>query len=194
MALNKTAAAYLAYFAYIDQALDTPNPADFSQLLGKVPAGAANGPWTLTWGPALNDGTLCYVAKGADGTYGVAFRGTNTDDEVTGWFQNIVEDGSATLVPWLYSSASSTLEITTGTNIALALAAAATDPATGISLLDYLRGLAAAGPLELIVTGTSWASWRRRLSHCGRTASRRLPHGTNHSPTGSLRHSSTMRR
>ena len=155
MALNKTAAAYLAYFAYIDQALDTPNPADFSQLLGKVPAGAANGPWTLTWGPALNDGTLCYVAKGADGTYGVAFRGTNTDDEVTGWFQNIVEDGSATLVPWLYSSASSTLEITTGTNIALALAAAATDPATGISLLDYLRGLAAAGPLELIVTGHS---------------------------------------
>jgi len=148
--------------------------------------------------------------KGCRRTYGVAFRGTNTDDEVTGWFQNIVEDGSATLVPWLYSSASSTLEITTGTNIALALAAAATDPATGISLLDYLRGLAAAGPLELIVTATasaarlpsprpdgcktSWASWRRRLSHCGRTASRRLPHGTNHSPTGSLRHSSTMRR
>ncbi len=154
MALNKTAAAYLAYFAYIDQALDTPNPSDFTALLSQVPAGAANGPWTLTWGPALNDGTLCYVARGADGTYGVAFRGTNTDDEVTGWFQDIVEDGSATLVPWLYPSGG-TMEITTGTNIALALAIGATDPTSGLSLLDYLRGLAAAAPLELIVTGHS---------------------------------------
>lgn len=155
MALNKTAAAYLAYFAYIDQALDTPNPADFTQMLGQVPAGAANGPWTLTWGPALNDGTLCYVAQGADKTYGLAFRGTNTDDEVTGWFQNLVEDGSSPLVPWLYPSAGGTMEITTGSNIALALAIGATDPATGLSLLDYLRKLAAAGPLELLVTGHS---------------------------------------
>ncbi|HVC62736.1 MAG TPA: hypothetical protein VND19_20530 [Acetobacteraceae bacterium] len=155
MALNRTAAAYLAYFAYIDQALDTPNPSDFAQLLAQVPQGAANGPWTLAWGPALNDGTLCYVAQGADGTYAVAFRGTNTDDEVTGWFQNIVEDGSASLVPWMYPSAGGTLMITTGTNIALALAIAATDPVTDMSLLDYLRGLTAAGPLELMVAGHS---------------------------------------
>jgi hypothetical protein len=53
MALNKTAAAYLAYFAYIDQALEVPNPADFVQMLAQVPAGAANGPWMLTWEAGL---------------------------------------------------------------------------------------------------------------------------------------------
>jgi hypothetical protein len=33
MALNKTAAACRTYFAYVDQALDFPNPPDFVQML-----------------------------------------------------------------------------------------------------------------------------------------------------------------
>ena len=66
MALNRVAAAYLAYFAYIDDALETVQASDFVTCLGKIPAGAANGPWNLCWGPAVNDGVLGYVAQGAD--------------------------------------------------------------------------------------------------------------------------------
>src|SRR5271169_2707094 len=73
MAVNKVAAAYLAYFAYIDDALETVLASDFVTLLANVPAGAANGPWRLCWGPAVNDGTLGYIAQGSDGTYALAF-------------------------------------------------------------------------------------------------------------------------
>ena len=54
MPVNAYAAAYLAYFAYIDDALDTVQASDFVQMLGQVPAGSPNGPWTLTWGPATD--------------------------------------------------------------------------------------------------------------------------------------------
>jgi len=157
MALNKVAAAYLAYFAYIDDALETVRGSDFANLLKTVPAGAANGPWTLTWGPAVNDGILAYVAQGADGSYGLAFRGTDTDTSITGAFQNFLADAEAfNFVPWLYPQGQTPpLQLSAGTNQALALAIAATDPATDTSLLDYLRSLAAKGPLELIVAGHS---------------------------------------
>ena len=42
-----------------------------------------------------------------------------------------------------------------GINDALALAIGLTDPVTGLSLLDYLRGLAKTATLELMVTGHS---------------------------------------
>ena len=157
MALNKTAAAYLAYFAYIDDALDTVQASDFVTLLAKVPAGAANGPWTLTWGPAVNDGVLGYVAQGADGTYALAFRGTDVDGSISGSFENVLADADAFfLIPWLYPQQSGApLQISAGINQALALAIGLTDPTTSVSLLDYLRGLAKTGTLELIVTGHS---------------------------------------
>jgi alpha-beta hydrolase superfamily lysophospholipase len=47
------------------------------------------------------------------------------------------------------------LQISAGINGALALAIGLTDPATSLSLLDYLRGVAKAGALDLIVTGHS---------------------------------------
>ncbi|MEO8713620.1 MAG: hypothetical protein ABI369_01260 [Acetobacteraceae bacterium] len=155
MAVNKVAAAYLAYFAYIDDALETVRASDFVPLLNAVPAGAANGPWTLAWGPAVNDGILCYVAQGADGTYGLAFRGTDTDTSITGAFENFLADLEAfNFVPWLYPQGQTPpLQLSAGTNQALALAVAVTDPATDLCLLDYLRSLAS--PLELMVTGHS---------------------------------------
>lgn len=157
MALNKVAAAYLAYFAYIDDALETVQASDFRTMLGAVPAGAANGPWTLIWGPAVNDGILCYVALGADGTCGLGIRGTDTDTAITGAFQNFLADAEAfNFVPWLYSqNQTAALQVSAGTNQALSLLIAATDPATDVSLLDYLRSLATPGPLELIVAGHS---------------------------------------
>jgi len=75
MAINKVAAAYLAYFAYIDDAMKTVLANDFVTLLASVPAGAANGPWKLCWGPAVNDGTLGYIAQGSDGTLCAGFPG-----------------------------------------------------------------------------------------------------------------------
>lgn len=156
MAFNKAAAAYLAYFAYIDDALEIVQPSDFKTMLGTVPA-SANGPWTLSWGPAVNDGILAYVARGADGSYGLAFRGTNTDTSVTGTFQNFLDDAEAfNLVPWLYpQTQTNPRQLSAGTNQGLALAIGLTDPATDASLLDYLRTLAAPNPLQLMVTGHS---------------------------------------
>jgi hypothetical protein len=157
MAMNKTAAAYLAYYAYIDDALGTVKPGDFVKFLTKIPAGAANGPWNLKWGPAVNDGILAYVAQGADGTYALAFRGTDVDGSIAGSFQNVLDDGNFGTVPWLYPQQSGApLQISAGINDALALAIAMTDPKSGaVSLLDYLRHLAKPGPLDLMVTGHS---------------------------------------
>lgn len=129
MALNKVAAAYLAYFAYIDDALETVVPSDFIQLLGDVPAGAANGPWKLCWGPAVNDGILGYVARGADGTYALAFRGTDVDGSVSGSLQNLLADANGFVVPWLYpQQAGAPQQISDGINGALALTIGLTDP------------------------------------------------------------------
>ncbi|CCD84020.1 protein of unknown function [Bradyrhizobium sp. ORS 285] len=161
MPFNKFAAAYLSYFAYIDDALDVVQASDFATFLQKIPAGPANGPWSLCWGPAVNDGVLAYVAKGADGSYALAFRGTDVDGSVSAAFENVGADLEAFfMVPFLYPQqpslpAASQPQISSGLNGALALAIGLTDPATDISLLDYLRSLAKAAPLDLIVTGHS---------------------------------------
>ena len=157
MALNKAAAAYLSYFAYIDDALETVKASDFVTYLANVPAGGANGPWKLCWGPAVNNGILGYVAQGADGGYALAFRGTDVDGSISGSFENLVADADGLfLVPWLYpQETGAPLKISAGINGALALAIGLTDPATSFSLLDYLRGVAKAGALDLIVTGHS---------------------------------------
>ncbi|MGJ5045503.1 lipase family protein [Bradyrhizobium oligotrophicum] len=157
MALNKVAAAYLSYFAYIDDALDAVQPSDFVAMLKSVPSGAANGPWSLVWGPAVNNGVLAYVAQGSDGSYALAFRGTDVDGSVAGAFENVLADADAVFqVPWLYpQQAGAPLQISAGINDALALVIALTDPTTDLSLLDYLRGLAAKQNLQLMVTGHS---------------------------------------
>jgi hypothetical protein len=60
------------------------------------------------------------------------------------------------LVPWLYpQQPGAPLQISAGINGALALAIGLTDPVTSVSLLDYLRGLAKTGTLDLMVTGHS---------------------------------------
>jgi Lipase (class 3) len=157
MAVNKVAAAYLAYFAYIDDALEVIPASDFKTFLANVPAGAANGPWKLCWGPAVNDGVLGYVAQGADGSYALAFRGTDVDGSISGAFENVLADADGFfLIPWLYpQQTGAPLTISAGINGALALAIGLTDPVTSLSLLDYLRGLAKTGPLDLMVTGHS---------------------------------------
>jgi hypothetical protein len=59
-------------------------------------------------------------------------------------------------MPWLCPRQSGApLQISAGINGALALAIGLTDPTTSLSLLDYLRGVAKNGKLDLMVTGHS---------------------------------------
>jgi len=159
MAITQTqilAAANLANIAYLDEDEPANQKTDIANALNAL-AGDANGPWTLTWGPANNDGVLAFVARGADGTYALAFRGSLSDDDAEGFFNNWLDDVSGLiLVPWLYPQ-SAGANISSGMNAALALVIGLTDPVTDLSLLDYLRGVAgrSGGAIELAVTGHS---------------------------------------
>lgn len=153
MALMQSA-AYLAYFAYIDDELAAPNPRDFEQLLATVPRGFANGPWTLTWGPAAYGGTLVYVARGADGTYAVAFRGTNAgylDDEI----RDLIDDFWYPPEDWPFAPGEG-MKVCTGTSWALVDAIEAR-AASGSTLLAYLSDLVQEShdQVEIMVTGHS---------------------------------------
>jgi Lipase (class 3) len=150
------AAANLAFIAYDEEDDQWLQKAAIIEDLGALKADA-NGPWTLTWGPADNDGVLAYVAQGADGTYALAFRGSLIDDDAEGFLENWLDDVSAFVqVPWLYPQ-SSGANIAAGNNAALALAIGLTDPTTDAGLLDYLRSVAAqnGGTITLAVCGHS---------------------------------------
>ncbi len=79
------------------------------------------------------------------------------DGSISGSFQDVLADANGFfLIPWLYPQQSGApLQISAGINGALALAIGLTDPTTSVSLLDYLRGVAKAGTLDLMVTGHS---------------------------------------
>ncbi len=149
-------AALLSIVSYYDEADQPAQKASMSKALAGIGPGV-NGPWTLTWGPATNAGVLGFVARGADGRYALALRGTLTDWDAKGLFGNIVDDIDALdLVPFLYPQ-SANANVASGSNAALALLAAATDPDTDLSLIDYLRRTAAAqgNALVLDVAGHS---------------------------------------
>lgn len=149
------AAMSLAAIAYLSE---TDPPQQQSQMRGalSVLPPTASGPWTLVWGPANNAGNLVYVAVNAARTvYGVAIRGTVQDD-VTGFFTNVLEDLDAlSLVPWLYPQSASGAQIASGTNIALAQVIAMTDPQTDLGLLDFLRSVLPGSGAQIIVAGHS---------------------------------------
>ncbi len=147
-------AAYLSYFAYIDDELAAPDPGDFQRMLSTVPQGFANGPWTLTWGPAANKGTLVYVARGADGTYAVAFRGTNPgylEDKI----RDLIDDIWYPPEDWPYVAGLG-MKVCTGTTRALGYVTEAR-AADGSTLLEYLSDLVPDGTdkIEIMVTGHS---------------------------------------
>jgi hypothetical protein len=150
------AAANLAAIAYTDEGEPQNQKADMAAALKALDA-SANGPWALTWGPADNDGVLAYVAQGADGTYALAFRGSLTDDDAEGFFENWFNDvGGVSLVPWLYPQTAGA-NVAAGNNAALALAIGLTDPTTDVGLVDYLRSVALqnGGSITLSVCGHS---------------------------------------
>src|ERR1700680_1692947 len=74
---QKRAAVELAAIAYTDEVHPANPVRDIGAALKtKIPA-AANGPWTLVWGPGEVEGILAYVALASDGTtYALTFRGS----------------------------------------------------------------------------------------------------------------------
>lgn len=159
MSHSPQAAAYLAYIAYTDSAIDTPSAADFTSVLSQVPAGTGtNGPWSLVWGPAENDGIVLYVAQGADGSLCLAFRGTNTDEDVTGFYENVWVDLDVLEQLPFPSALSPVGNISTGTKDALALAMMAVgtvaSSGTPSTVVDFLRQAASNGA-DIMVTGHS---------------------------------------
>lgn len=149
------AAMSLAAITYLSESDPSQQKPQMSAALSALPT-AAGGPWTLQWGPANNAGNLVFVAlNSSKNVYAVAVRGT-VEDDVTGFFTNILEDLDAlSLVPWLYPQTVTGAQIASGTNIALAQVIAMTDPVTDLGLLDYLRSVISGSDAQIIVTGHS---------------------------------------
>lgn len=153
---EKRAAVGLSALAYSDEVNPTNRVADIKAGLAKIPA-AANGPWTLVWGPGEVEGILGYVALAADKTtYALAFRGSLTEISAHEFLDNWVLNGETfRQVPWQYPSGGD-VKVSSGMNQALAYVIMLTDPTTNKHLLDFLRDqIAANGSLQLLVTGHS---------------------------------------
>ena len=149
------AAMSLAAITYLSESDPSQQKSQMSAALLALPS-TAGGPWTLVWGPSNNAGNLVFVAlNSSKNVYAVAVRGT-VEDNVTGFFTNILEDLDAlSLVPWLYPQTVTGAQIASGTNIALAQVIAMTDPVTDLGLLDYLRSVISGSEAQVIVTGHS---------------------------------------
>ena len=155
--LNPYAAMSLATITYDDEGGTlAQQKVAMSADLSSLP-GSAEGPWSLMWGPAANDGILAFVALNAAKTqYAVAVRGSLSDEDAPGFIANWFDDFDALAqVPWLYPQTVSGAVISSGMNDALALLMAATDPATDLTLIDYLRMALAGANAGLMVAGHS---------------------------------------
>src|SRR5262245_2545515 len=141
--LNPYAAMSLASITYDDEGGTlAQQKAQMTTDLGNLPA-SAEGPWSLLWGPADNDGVLSFVAQNASRTqYAVAIRGSLSDEDAPGFISNWFDDADAFVqVPWLYPQTLPGVLISSGINDSLCLLMGATDPTTDLTLMDYLRSV-----------------------------------------------------
>jgi hypothetical protein len=153
---QKRAAVELAAIAYTEEVNPANRVAEIKAALAKIPA-AANGPWTLVWGPGEVEGILAYVALANDKTtYGLAFRGSLGELMAHEFIDNWLLNGETfRQVPWLYPQGGE-VKVSSGMNQALAYVTMLTDQTTHAHLLDFLRGAVKAnGSLQLLVTGHS---------------------------------------
>jgi hypothetical protein len=153
---EQRAAVELAAIAYTDEVHSESRAHDIAKALQLIPT-AANGPWTLVWGPGEVEGILGYVARANDGTtYALAFRGSLAELAAHEILDNWVLNAQTfRQVPWMYPHGSD-VKVSAGMNQALAYVTMLTDPATSKHLLDYLRSIIAQhGSLRLLVTGHS---------------------------------------
>lgn len=149
---TNAAASNLAWIAYTDSDYSYVVEDDFAYELKQVNA-AGNGPWTLVWGPTFNDGVVLYAAQGQDGSLAVSFRGTNPAF-LTGVWLNLEADVNTNLITWQFPQTLNA-NITAGTNSALALAIASTDPSNGKTLFQYLCERDYSDNRYILITGHS---------------------------------------
>jgi hypothetical protein len=155
--LDPYAAMSLATIAYDEEGGTlAQQKAAMAADLATLPA-AAEGPWSLVWGPAANDGILAFVALNAPRSrYAVAIRGSLSDVDAPGFIANWFDDFDALAqVPWLYPQSVTGALISSGMNSALSALIAATDPATDLTMIDHLRAALAGTGAQLMVTGHS---------------------------------------
>src|ERR1700720_4500178 len=119
--LNPYAAMSLATITYDDEGGTlAQQKVAMSADLSSLPS-SAEGPWSLMWGPAANDGILAFVALNAAKTqYAVAVRGSLIDEDAPGFIADWFDDFDALVqVPWLYPQTVSGAVISSGMNDAL---------------------------------------------------------------------------
>lgn len=156
---TKAAAARLAVLAYEGAGnLDVAKALIYQKL--KSMDADHGGPFELLWGPAQNNGVSGFLAKAADGTYALAFRGSLTNDtDAVGYVQNWADNlAGLILVPWGYPMGKGPWrlpQLSAGMNDGLALAASMTDPDTGYSLIDQLRDTMNKAPAPMLIAGHS---------------------------------------
>jgi hypothetical protein len=146
----------LAAIAYTDEANLGAQRADMQKALQALEAWEL-GPWTLVWGPATDQGILAYVAQAADKTtYALTFRGSLSDIDAHDFLRNWLDNDADVLhqVPFDYP-ASAGAQISSGANAALGSVAGLVDPITQQKLTAFIGGLAASGPIDLIIAGHS---------------------------------------
>jgi hypothetical protein len=144
MILPRAASAILGATALLSNySYDDPYSNIFSDVT-TIPK-TYNGPYKVVWGPVEMNGTLTYVAKGADGSLAIANRGTDNS-------KDIIYDLEIAPTPWIYPS-NWNGQVTTGMNDAFNDVISGRDPSTGTTLGQFLSNFN--GNPTLYVTGHS---------------------------------------
>ncbi len=124
-------------------------------FLANPPANSPAAEWRLVWGPVatvLTRGNLAYIAQTA-GRCAVVVRGTYPHPDPA-FFQDLFEDLTIGVqMDWPYSQTAGP-KIAAGTMDGLKDVLSLKDPASGLSILDYLQQSPQAG-LDIHVTGHS---------------------------------------
>jgi hypothetical protein len=139
-------------------ALSYADPATkIAAFLANPPAGSPAEGWDLAWGPAgtsVTQGNLVYAARAqAANQCAVVIRGTYPHPTLA-FLEDLYQDLTvAALRPWPYPPATNA-KIAKGTMDGLEDIQGLKDPASGLSLLDFLQQPALAG-FDIYVTGHS---------------------------------------
>src|SRR5579884_4114231 len=104
---------------------------------------AALGPWSLTWGPATDQGILAYVAVGANAqTYALVFRGSLADDAAHDFIRNWLQNADVLKQDAFIFPPSAGAKVSAGMNMALGSVQGLVDPVTRENLVTYRGALA----------------------------------------------------
>jgi len=134
----------LAQIAYLDENNLGGQRAAMEAALQAIQP-AALGPWSLTWGPATDQGILAYVAVGANAqTYALVFRGSLADDAAHDFIRNWLQDADVLKQDPFIFPPSAGAKVSAGMNMALGSVQGLVDPVTRENLVTYLGALAKA--------------------------------------------------